>query len=177
MWQCSVWVQSSPACPGHDSFSSFPYFDDLDSSAECFVECPSTGICLMFFSRVDRGLWVGGRKITEVKCCSHHIRPRAHAFFLSFFFWPRSTAGGILVPQPGIEPMPLAVEARSPNNWSTREFPKGTCFQHDLPQLMLTLITWLRCVCQVSSTVFTLILPRSPDGVLSGMELPHTTRA
>ena len=29
----------------------------------------------------------------------------------------------ILVPQPGIEPGPLAVRALSPNHWATREFP------------------------------------------------------
>ncbi|XP_059938559.1 zinc finger protein 69 homolog isoform X1 [Mesoplodon densirostris] len=34
-----------------------------------------------------------------------------------------SSAGGILVPQPGIEPGPLAVTARSPNHWTAREFP------------------------------------------------------
>ena len=28
-----------------------------------------------------------------------------------FFFWPHHTACGILVPQPGIEPRPLAVKA------------------------------------------------------------------
>ena len=28
----------------------------------------------------------------------------------------------ILVPQPGIEPGPLAVKAPSPNHWTTREF-------------------------------------------------------
>ena len=28
----------------------------------------------------------------------------------------------ILVPQPGIEPMPSAVKAQRPNHWSTREF-------------------------------------------------------
>ena len=30
---------------------------------------------------------------------------------------------GFLVPQPGIEPVPLAVRAQSPNPWATREFP------------------------------------------------------
>ena len=37
-------------------------------------------------------------------------------FFLSlfFFFWPRHVACGILVPRPGIEPMPPAVKAPSP---------------------------------------------------------------
>ena len=29
----------------------------------------------------------------------------------------------VLVPQPGMEPMPLAVEAWSANHWTTREFP------------------------------------------------------
>ena len=32
-------------------------------------------------------------------------------------------ACGILVPQPGIEPVPLAVEVQSPNHWTTRKFP------------------------------------------------------
>ena len=34
----------------------------------------------------------------------------------------------ILVPQPGIEPVPSTVKARSPNHWTTREFPKNSCF-------------------------------------------------
>ena len=34
-----------------------------------------------------------------------------------------STAWGILVPQPGIEPVPPAVEAQSLNHWIAREFP------------------------------------------------------
>ena len=33
-------------------------------------------------------------------------------------------AGGILIPQPGMEPRPSAVKARSPNHWTTREFPR-----------------------------------------------------
>ena len=32
-------------------------------------------------------------------------------------------ACGILVPQPGIEPMPPALEAQSLNHWSAREVP------------------------------------------------------
>ena len=46
--------------------------------------------------------------------------------FLFFFlqgFWPHRMACRILVPQPGIEPMPPAVEVRSPNHRTTREFP------------------------------------------------------
>ena len=32
----------------------------------------------------------------------------------------------MLVPQPGIEPMPPALEAWSLNHWSSREVPKDT---------------------------------------------------
>ena len=35
-------------------------------------------------------------------------------------------AGGILVPQPGIELPPPAVEAWSPNHWTAREVPQNT---------------------------------------------------
>ena len=44
-------------------------------------------------------------------------------FWLFFFFWLYCTACGILVPRPGMEPVPPAVEARSPNHWTAREFP------------------------------------------------------
>ena len=33
-------------------------------------------------------------------------------------------ACGILVLQPGIEPVPPAVEMQSPNHWTTGEFPE-----------------------------------------------------
>ena len=39
--------------------------------------------------------------------------------FLSL--WPNHTAGRTLVPQPGIEPVPLAVEGWSPSRWTARE--------------------------------------------------------
>ena len=35
-----------------------------------------------------------------------------------------SVALRISVPQPGTEPMPPAMEAQSPNHWTTKEFPK-----------------------------------------------------
>ena len=49
-------------------------------------------------------------------------------FFVLFwgFFFGRK-ACGILVPWPGIEPVPwhsLAVKAQSPNHWTAREFPR-----------------------------------------------------
>ena len=36
-------------------------------------------------------------------------------------FWLHQVAGGILVPQSGIEPMPPALGAQSLNHWTTRE--------------------------------------------------------
>ena len=43
--------------------------------------------------------------------------------YFFFFFWPRLAACGILVPGPGIEPAPPAVEAWRPNHWTAREVP------------------------------------------------------
>ena len=40
-----------------------------------------------------------------------------------FFFWLHCVACGILVPRPGVEPMPSAVKSLSPNHWTSREFP------------------------------------------------------
>ena len=37
-----------------------------------------------------------------------------------------NAACGILVPRPGIKPVPPAVEVESPNRWTAREFPKHT---------------------------------------------------
>ena len=44
-------------------------------------------------------------------------------FSFLFFFWLCCMACGILVPQPGIEPMPPALEAQSFNHWTAREVP------------------------------------------------------
>ena len=43
--------------------------------------------------------------------------------FLFFFLWPCLKACRILFPWLGIEPSPTAVQAWSPNHWSTREVP------------------------------------------------------
>ena len=44
-------------------------------------------------------------------------------FFLSY---PASC--GLLIPRPGIEPVPPAVEAQNLNHWTTREVPKPGIF-------------------------------------------------
>ena len=49
--------------------------------------------------------------------------PFSLSLSLFFFFWPHLTACGILVPRPGIEPMPPAVEVWGPNHWTAREVP------------------------------------------------------
>ena len=48
-------------------------------------------------------------------------QPQSLSLF-SFFFWMH--CGASAVPSPGIEILPLAVEAWSPNHWTTREFPQ-----------------------------------------------------
>ena len=43
--------------------------------------------------------------------------------FFFLIFWPCRAARGISVPRLGMEPAPLAVEARSLNHWTAREVP------------------------------------------------------
>ena len=42
---------------------------------------------------------------------------------LTPIFWPLHSAGGILVPQPGIEPVSPVMEGQCLNHWTTREVP------------------------------------------------------
>ena len=58
--------------------------------------------------------------------------------FILFYFWPHRTACGILVPRPGIEPVPPAVEARCLNHWTAREVPNIIIsFDQIQPQILL----------------------------------------
>ena len=50
--------------------------------------------------------------------------------FLFFLAALHSLACGISVPQPGTEPAPSAVKARSPNHWTAREFPRFISESH-----------------------------------------------
>ena len=40
-----------------------------------------------------------------------------------YLFWLPRVACGILVPRPGIEPVPPAMEVQSLNHWTAREVP------------------------------------------------------
>ena len=51
----------------------------------------------------------------HISCLLSMTRP------LSFSFWPRLAARGILFPQPRIEPKLPALEAQSLNHWAVRE--------------------------------------------------------
>ena len=44
-------------------------------------------------------------------------------YYSFLIFWSHHMACRILVPWPGIEPMPPVLEAQSLNNWTTREVP------------------------------------------------------
>ena len=48
-------------------------------------------------------------------------------------FWPHRTTCGILVPWPENKPIPLALEARSLNQWTTREVPEARVLKNSLP--------------------------------------------
>ena len=54
-------------------------------------------------------------------------------FFFFCFFWLHHPAYEILVPRPGIEPVPSAVKAWSPNYWTAREFPKVFILDSSIP--------------------------------------------
>ena len=62
-------------------------------------------------------------------CCllhksQHPINTASCSYlFIHLFVWLHRAACEILVPRPGIEPMPPAVEGRSLNHWTTREGP------------------------------------------------------
>ena len=63
-----------------------------------------------------------------------------------FVFWPHWAACGILVPWPGIEPVPPAVEAWSLiNHWTAREVPFLFCFDESL---------WYRISCSIFEFCF-----------------------
>ena len=61
------------------------------------------------------------------------------------FFWPHHTACGILVPGPGIEPVPPALEAWRLNHWTAREVPVCYCLSSSLKREKGTLE--IACLC------------------------------
>ena len=70
--------------------------------------------------------WINGYWIvceeTDIGKCFYFI----FIIFKFFFYFPTPPGCGILVPQPGIEPMPPALEVLSLNHWTSREV-SGKC--------------------------------------------------
>ena len=45
--------------------------------------------------------------------------------YFNFIFWSCHVVCGVLVPWPGMEPIPAALEAQSLNHWTSKEVPEG----------------------------------------------------
>ena len=87
-------------------FVSFPHFISQ------YIHL-SLQICKSFLCIKDFNIFVICCNYFYPKCIPHPPLFLGHAM-----------ACGILVPQPGIKPMPPAVEVLSLNHWTTREVPK-----------------------------------------------------
>ena len=57
-----------------------------------------------------------------------------HHYHLGFFL-PHRIACSILAPQPGIKSVPPAVEAQSPNHWTTGHYHHLPLYHHHHPHL------------------------------------------
>ena len=62
--------------------------------------------------------------------CMHLSLPLIYIYiyiYIGSFFWLHLKACGILVPRWGMEPVPPAAEAWSPNRWTSRDFSGENC--------------------------------------------------
>ena len=79
------------------------------------------GYCL----RLNQELYSVGQNeapfLSDAVPVHHPISGGLHRFLFLFCFWPYHTACGILVPRPGMEPAPPALEVQSLNHWTPRE--------------------------------------------------------
>ena len=65
-----------------------------------------------------------------------------HYLFCFISFWLRHRVCGILVPQPGTEPAPLALEVWSFNHWTAREVPWSWFIRNFLFEFGSENMTW-----------------------------------
>ena len=118
-FQKGTWEQArpqSPSClnsPQTLSPSDFKLFPDLDRWGEGFKAFQP--------SFTEAGLGRGA---------SNTMGWVGWFFFVLFqgWFWQLYVAYGILVPQPGIKPKPMAVKVLSPNHQTTRGIPQRVFF-------------------------------------------------
>ena len=123
-----------------------PQFLTLQTSPEKrhergFSSCKETGPSLLAFTSLSRCR--GNGRLQRPGYCSclseglaiapslgqvHGRVQRSPDFFFFnfqfylFIFWTCCEACGMLIPRPGIEPVPSAVKTQSPNLWTAREF-------------------------------------------------------
>ena len=65
--------------------------------------------------------------------------------FIYLFTWPHHEECRILVPWPGIEPLPPVLEAQSLNHWTTKEVPRTSILDYTQlrnKHLMCKSLTW-----------------------------------
>ena len=100
---------------GRQNSEMFPRFPNL-----VYTPCIMPGtVNMMHMTRDKSCLMV---QLTSDRRSSEW--PELFILFLLFIYvWPCHTACRILVPRPGTEPVPPAVEAQSLNHWTTREVP------------------------------------------------------
>ena len=84
----------------------------LMSTSKSDVELSSSVYLRMLTLKFPKAIWE--------KETGAWDRKRASVFW---FFWPSATACGTLVPRPGIEPAPPALEAWSLKHWTARDVP------------------------------------------------------
>ena len=117
----------------------------------------------------------------DVYAFTHVTHICTYLFLFLFFFWPCHAACKILVSQPGIEPMPPAVEAQSLNHWAAREVPVCIYFIYllffwyiSVGFFFFFLIDWL-IGCVGSSLLCTafLQLPRAGATLHCGVRASH----
>ena len=80
---------------------------------------------------INEGLFLGFLFCFISLCVCHYASTILFLFsFFFLFFWSCWMTCRTLVPQPGIKPMPPAVEAWSPSHWTAKEFPSTYCFDY-----------------------------------------------
>ena len=116
----SAWTRSKAPC-FHFSLKTFSFHSNLRSciikdahpEPPCFTSSSRFSVSRKPYGDMAKTIGtISGSQSSTHQLCD---------FF--FFFWPCHMACGILVPQPGIAPVPPALEALSLNHWTTREVP------------------------------------------------------
>ena len=105
-------------------------------------DCHSTGVKRFAFP-----WWLEMLTIFSWTCWpwNRHFGKLSAQFLCRFSFWPHLLACGILVPQPGIEPMPWAVNVWSAHHWAAETEFLTAVFKLDfffVLSCMISLYIW-----------------------------------